>query len=289
VRTTFSYDRTQLRAKQQTLAQESAAKMCRAFGQFCSVALLLGIICAAAGAEVAAKAWASALITNDSTDQVSSVTAGGTGKEEFVIIAGDVNAKRGEEIGLQGLVASHHSETNSATNETFADAFVAKVDSATRKLIWVYRYEAGEDYSEKSKYFDVTYSAEKNRVFAVGHKKDKATRTYAPVLTILDGTSGSDISTVIHDVGLNGNAQYTSAAVHGDSVYICGSDTSGKSGGNKPTPRLTEGLCLLGPRRTLGRSCGLVKLETAACVIDALGYPLLEVAPRYSSQQPHIL
>jgi hypothetical protein len=207
--------------------------MCRAFGQFCSVALLLGIISAAAGAEVAAKAWASALITNDSTDQVSSVTAGGTGKDEFVIIAGDVNAKRGEEIGLQGLVANHHSETNTATNETFADAFVAKVDSATRKLIWVYRYEAGEDYSEKSKYFDVTYSAEKNRVFAVGHKKDKATRTYAPVLTILDGTSGSDISTVIHGVGLNGNAQYTSAAVHGDSVYICGSDTSGKSGGNK--------------------------------------------------------
>lgn len=199
----------------------------------CSLALTIGLAALEAHAEVAAKSWDSALLTKDSTDHVSSVIAAGSGKDEYIYIAGGVSSPRGQEIGLQGLVKTgKHNRTEQATKESYTDGFVAKIEAASKKLVWVFRYEVGKDSGEKSKFFDVTVDAA-NRVYAVGHQKSKKTRSYAPLLAILDGSSGDVKTTIMHDEGIKGNAHYSAVAIHGEDVYICGSDTSGNAGGNK--------------------------------------------------------
>lgn len=198
-----------------------------------SALFIFGSLLARSDAELAAKSWDSALLTVDSTDQVSSVAATGSGKDEFVYIAGVVTSPRGKSIGLEGLANNGNRTDTQATKETYSDGFVAKVESGTRKLVWVYRHEVGKHYSEKSKFFDVAFDAAKNRVYAVGNMKSKETRTYAPVVAILDGATGELKSASVHDDGIQGNAQYSSVTFFDNDLYICGSDTSGSAGKNK--------------------------------------------------------
>lgn len=198
-----------------------------------SLTIAFGFLIEESRAEVAAKSWDSALLTVDSTDQVSSVAATGSGKDEFVYIAGDVTSPRGKSIGLEGLANKNNSSAEKGTKETYTDGFVAKIESATRKLVWVYRFEIGTHYSEKTKFFDVAFDASKNRVYAVGHKKSKDTRTYAPMIAILDGTTGELKSSDVHEENIKGNAHYSAVTFFDNDLYICGSDTSGKVGGNK--------------------------------------------------------
>lgn len=200
---------------------------------FLSAVFIFGLLIAQSEAELAAKSWDSALLTVDSTDQVSSVAATGSGKDEFVYIAGVVTSPRGKSIGLEGLANKGITKDTERTKETYSDGFVAKIDSGTRKLVWVYRHEVGKHYSEKSKFFDVAYDTAKNRVYAVGNIKSKETRTYAPVVVILDGATGELKSTSVHDEGIQGNAKYSAVTFFEKDLYICGSDTSGNAGKNK--------------------------------------------------------
>lgn len=211
-------------------------------------ALLFALIASVAAADVVAeKAWERSLLTPDSIDQVSSVAAGRESDDEFVYIAGDVTAFRGSNVSLQRLVKGAETAAGAGydASEKFMDGFVAKIAAKTRDVVWVHRLIPGPTFGDKSKYFDVAYDAKRNRVYAVGHKRDAETRAQSALLTILRADSGATVSTTAYDANSTSNAHFSALALSDSGVYMCGTDSGGTQAGRQsvePDSKVTGGL-----------------------------------------------
>lgn len=197
---------------------------------------LVSLTSFASAAEIAKEEWQKTLSTKDSADEVSAIITAKIGGEDVVIIAGEVSAIRGKGIGLEGLVkGAPNGNKAMPDDEEYVDGFVASFSVKTKEVKWVYRYNAGEKDSVKSKFFDLAFDEGSGHAFAVGHKKDASTRMYVPVLTILTASSGKVVKTVQYKSpsNANGNAHFSAVSFFNGGVYMCGTDTSGVKAGRK--------------------------------------------------------
>lgn len=206
-------------------------KCCR----FSVAVTLLTLTLSVSSIEIAKEAWKKTLSTKDSADEVSAIITAKVGGEDVIIIAGEVSANRGDGVGLEGLVKGAPPANKTAPSEEYNDGFVAQLSVKTKEVKWVFRYSADEKYSVKSKFFDVAFDPKSGHVFAVGHRKDPATRMYVPVMAILKASNGQVYKTVEYKSPskANGNAHFSTVHYMNNGLYMCGTDTSGVKAGRK--------------------------------------------------------